>query len=115
MIDYQNNVYLELLKRAASGGTIVGSDLVSCTGIPKEEFNSALDNISRFCIENGLPVITCLVIQGNTGLPSQTFYSKFTNLEHKKSTLHEKRLLWINLVKKVYATKYPNALTLSGN
>ncbi len=100
-----NSVYRELVKCASLRRTLIGSDLVKQYEI-QETVNTVLDDISKFCIAQGLPVITCLVVQANTGLPSQAFFTKYTNLTCNART--SKRLLWKNLVEKVYECKsYP--------
>ena len=63
-----------LLTLCASHRQILSYDLLSkLIGVPRPGLGQLLEPIQSYCILNGLPALTCLVVSENSGLPGEGF------------------------------------------
>ena len=63
-----------LLTLCGSYRQILSYDLLSkLIGVPRPGLGQLLEPIQSYCILNGLPALTCLVVSENSGLPGEGF------------------------------------------
>jgi len=66
-----------VLALAARNRQILTYDILSqLVGVPARGFAHILDHIQRYCLQQRLPPLTILVVNGATGLPGKGFFAE---------------------------------------
>lgn len=83
--EYGEKILPYLVQVAKSKKTITYKDLAAKIGVHHRAMGTALGYVrDEICIPRGLPLITCIVVNGNTGLPGESWLPQGTsNLSDK--------------------------------
>jgi len=73
-----------VLALAARNRQILTYDLLSqLVGVPARGFAHILDHVQRYCIQQRLPPLTILVVNGRTGRPGKGFFAARDTAKHQ--------------------------------
>lgn len=82
-------IWVVLVGAAHNRQTLTYKELGSRLGLRAQGvFAQSLDKIMRYCVRNGLPPLTCLVVNQKTGLPGEGL-SAVINLPRDRERVYQ--------------------------